>query len=150
MGLLGTSWGAPGALWGGLGDKKRLMERLGVALRSPPAHPGAFLGSAWTSDPPSGAFPGSILRPSLALYNESNGEAQMYRKKRETPVGFALWRPTCGLIWDPIWRGDRGNIAGMPETILGTQVPGLQGPESPNPDPGRQKPKPVTQMNVCV
>ena len=47
--LLGSSWD----LMGGLGGKKRLMERLGVALWSPSARPGAVLGSVWTSDPPS-------------------------------------------------------------------------------------------------
>ena len=152
---MGSSWD----LMRSLGGEKRLMERLGVALWSPSASPGAVLGSAWTSDPPAWAFSGGIVKPYVALCNESDREAHMFKNiakcRSEWPSGgrlVAQFGVQFGL------RADR--CATCPCSSLRTSPPyrkrhsgrrsaDRRGLESPDPDPRESKKSQIPYPDIC-
>ena len=75
----------------GFGGKKRLMERLGVDLRSPTARPGGVLGSAWS---PLGPF----LAPSSSHLWRFTTKATKSRRCKENIVKRRSDWPSGGQL----------------------------------------------------
>ena len=176
-GLLGFSWGLweapwepPGGLseaswgvswvplgeflgpYGGLGGKKRLMERLGVDLRSPTARPGGVLGSAWS---PLGPFlaPSSshLWRFTTKATKSRRCKENIVKRRSDWPSGGQLVA-RCGVqfgarcaLGATCPRSSLRTTPAYPKQHSGRRFAERQGPGSPDPGPGKI-PKPQNPL----